>query len=94
MNFDRLRFVAERASVGEGKEALLSVLIPEHSGTMKALYEAVYPRSVTELSYRYSDKNEAHVFLGFNTACAADVRILCKAQFILTLSFNSMANAD
>lgn len=73
MNFDRLRFVAERASVGEGREALLSVLIPESIGTMKKLYDAVYPRSVTELSYRYSDVNEAHVFLGFYTANVADV---------------------
>ena len=73
MNFDRLRFIAERSSVGDGREALLSVLIPEVSKSMKTLYEAVYPRIITELSYRYSNKDEAHVFLGFYSSNEADV---------------------
>ena len=83
MNFDRLRFIAERSSVGDGREALLSVLVPEISGTMKALYDAVYPRSVTELSYRYSNKNEAHVFLGFYSFNEADVRRIYCSDNIL-----------
>ena len=68
MSFDRLRFVAERASVGEGKEMLLSALIPEKPGSLLALHDQIFPRNITEMSYRYSDANEAHVFLGFHVS--------------------------
>ncbi|KAI8928237.1 tryptophan synthase beta subunit-like PLP-dependent enzyme [Entophlyctis helioformis] len=68
MNFDRLRFVAERAKIGEGREALLSVLVPEHPGSLRQLYNVVYPRFVTELSYRFSELNQAHIFLAFEVA--------------------------
>ena len=52
MKFDRLRFVAERSLIGEGREALLSVVIPERPGAFKQLYGHIYPRNVTEFSYR------------------------------------------
>ncbi len=64
MNFDRLRFVAERAEVGEQREALFAVTIPEERGSFKRLCELLGPRSVTEFNYRISDQNEAHVFVG------------------------------
>ena len=64
MNFDRLRFVAERAEVGEQREALLAVTIPEERGSFKRFCELIGPRSVTEFNYRISDEQEAHVFLG------------------------------
>ncbi len=64
MNFDRLRFVAERAEFGEQREALFAVTIPEERGSFKRFCEALGPRSVTEFNYRISDAREAHVFVG------------------------------
>ncbi|KAH9028761.1 tryptophan synthase beta subunit-like PLP-dependent enzyme [Lactarius pseudohatsudake] len=65
MNFDRLRFVAERAALGEGREALLSIDIPERPGSFFALHTVIHPRSVTEFVYRYNTPGRAHVFLSF-----------------------------
>ncbi|KAG1881345.1 tryptophan synthase beta subunit-like PLP-dependent enzyme [Suillus tomentosus] len=65
MNFDRLRFVAERAELGEGREALLSVEIPERPGSFFALHSIIHPRATTEFIYRYNDPNTAHLFLSF-----------------------------
>ncbi|WP_425334595.1 threonine ammonia-lyase, biosynthetic [Paucibacter sediminis] len=64
MNFDRLRFVAERAEVGEQREALFAVTIPEERGSFKRFCELIGPRSVTEFNYRISDAERAHVFVG------------------------------
>jgi threonine dehydratase len=68
MNFDRLRFVAERAEVGEAREALLAVTIPEERGSFKRFCETIGPRSVTEFNYRISDERQAHVFVGLTTS--------------------------
>ncbi len=67
MNFDRLRFVAERAEVGEEREAVFAVTIPEERGSFKRFCELVGPRSVTEFNYRISDQDVAHVFVGLAT---------------------------
>jgi threonine dehydratase len=72
MNFDRLRFVAERAEVGEEREALLAVTIPEERGSFKRFCELIGelpggPRNVTEFNYRISDSAKAHVFVGLTT---------------------------
>jgi threonine dehydratase len=72
MNFDRLRFVAERAEVGEEREALLAVTIPEASGSFRRFCELIGslpggPRNVTEFNYRISDAALAHVFVGLTT---------------------------
>jgi threonine dehydratase len=64
MNFDRLRFVAERAEFGEQREALFAVTIPEERGSFKRFCEQIGPRSVTEFNYRISDERVAHVFVG------------------------------
>ena len=64
MNFDRLRFVAERAEVGEAREALFAVTIPEERGSFRRFCELVGSRSVTEFNYRISDTRQAHVFVG------------------------------
>ncbi|MEI7466538.1 MAG: threonine ammonia-lyase, biosynthetic, partial [Burkholderiales bacterium] len=64
MNFERLRFVAERAEFGEQREALFAVTIPEERGSFKRFCEALGPRSVTEFNYRISDARAAHVFVG------------------------------
>jgi len=68
MNFNRLRFVAERAEAGEGREALFAVTIPEERGSFRRLCEVVGQRSVTEFSYRISDAQVAHVFVGITTS--------------------------
>jgi len=68
MNFDRLRFVAERAEVGEEREALFAVTIPEERGSFKRLCELIGPRAVTEFNYRISDAQQAHVLVGLATA--------------------------
>jgi threonine dehydratase len=72
MNFDRLRFVAERAGVGEEREALFAVTIPEERGSFKRFCELIGklpggPRNVTEFNYRVSDSAQAHVFVGLST---------------------------
>ena len=72
MNFDRLRFVAERAEVGEEREALFAVTIPEERGSFKRFCELIGdlpggPRNVTEFNYRISDAERAHVFVGLTT---------------------------
>ncbi len=64
MNFDRLRFVAERAEFGEQREALFAVTIPEERGSFKRFCQQIGPRSVTEFNYRISGEQEAHVFVG------------------------------
>jgi threonine dehydratase len=68
MNFDRLRFVAERAEVGEEREALFAVTIPEERGSFKRFCELIGPRAVTEFNYRISDSAQAHVFVGIATS--------------------------
>ena len=64
MNFDRLRFVAERAELGEQREALFAVTIPEQRGSFRRLCELIGTRAVTEFNYRISDADTAHVFVG------------------------------
>ncbi|MBP6225859.1 MAG: threonine ammonia-lyase, biosynthetic [Rhizobacter sp.] len=82
MNFDRLRFVAERADVGEEREALLAVTIPEERGSFKRFCQVIGPRSVTEFNYRISDERKAHVFVGLATTQRGD-------SATLAASFNS-----
>jgi threonine dehydratase len=72
MNFDRLRFVAERAEVGEQREAVLAVTIPERPGSFKRFCGLIGRRAVTEFNYRYSDSREAHVFVGVQVANRAE----------------------
>ncbi len=72
MNFDRLRFVAERAEVGEEREALFAVTVPEERGSFRRFCETVGTlpggaRNVTEFNYRISDSAKAHVFVGLTT---------------------------
>jgi len=68
MNFDRLRFVAERAEVGEQREALFAVTLPEARGSLKRFCELLGTRSLTEFNYRFSDAEQAHLFVGISTS--------------------------
>ncbi len=64
MNFDRLRFVAERAELGERREAVFAATIPERPGSFRAFCALLGKRNVTEFNYRYADATAAHVFVG------------------------------
>jgi len=63
-NFDRLRFIAERAEVGEHREAILAVTIPERPGSFRKFCATLGARNITEFNYRMADPSEAHVFVG------------------------------
>jgi threonine dehydratase len=64
MNFDRLRFIAERAEIGEKREAVLAVTIPEKPGAFKRFCGLLGSRNITEFNYRYSDPKNAHIYVG------------------------------
>lgn len=73
MNFARLRFVAEQAEAGEGREAMFAVTIPEERGSFMRLCQTIGQRNVTEFSYRLSDEKEAHVLVGLTIRNRAEV---------------------
>lgn len=96
MNFDRLRFVAERADVGEATETILAVTIPEERGSFRQLCAAVGDRQVTEFNYRISHPKIAHLFLGVAIQDASETvtlhQALEKSGFkVHDLSKNSLA---
>ena len=79
MNFDRLRFVAERAELGEAREALLAVTIPERPGAFREFCSALGRRIVTEFNYRLSSRAQAHIFVGIATGSRQDGAALAAA---------------
>jgi len=79
MNFDRLRFVAERAELGEHREAVLAVTIPERPGSFRHLCELLGRRSVTEFNYRCSPGTDAHVFLGVSSSGREETERLVRS---------------
>lgn len=89
MNFDRLRFVAERADVGENREAVLAVTIPEERGSFKRFCELIGARHVTEFNYRISDEKAAHVFVGVEVKNRRE-----KKEIIDTLEQNNYKTID
>jgi threonine dehydratase len=96
MNFDRLRFVAERAEVGEAREALFGVTIPERAGAFREFCATIGRRVVTEFNYRLSGRGEAHIFVGIATESRDDAagvgRVLSDAGYhALDLTGNEMA---
>jgi threonine dehydratase len=76
MNFDRLRFVAERTEIGEDREAMLAVEIPEQTGSLRRFCGVLGQRSLTEFSYRLADPRVAHIFVGVQTSGSADEQAL------------------
>jgi threonine dehydratase len=79
MNFDRLRFVAERADLGEQREAVFAATIPERPGSFKEFCKLIGARSITEFNYRYADAAEAHVFVGVEVRDRAEKEQLLSA---------------
>jgi len=94
MNFDRLRFVAERAALGEKKEALLSVSIPERPGAFAELINAVLPHAVTEFSYRYATDSIANVLLGISLTSPPSHRDAELSSLLSRISSSSMTPTD
>lgn len=74
MNFDRLRHVAERAQLGEHREALFAVTIPERPGSFRKFCNAIGNRGITEFNYRYADSDKAHIFVGVRLSGSLDAR--------------------
>nr|WP_275014299.1 threonine ammonia-lyase, biosynthetic [Pseudomonas syringae group genomosp. 3] len=97
VNFDRLRHVAERAELGEGREAIIAVTIPEQPGSFKAFCEAIGKRQITEFNYRYHTDREAHIFVGVQTHPENDPRSALVASLtgqgfpVLDLTDNELA---
>ncbi|KAL8792263.1 MAG: hypothetical protein Q9195_005142 [Heterodermia aff. obscurata] len=92
MNFDRLRFVAERAALGEQKEVLLSVTIPERSGSFTDLVKTVLPHAVTEYAYRYSNQDSATIMMGISVNASTRTKDL--ADLIARLDQRGMTALD
>nr|WP_255451528.1 threonine ammonia-lyase, biosynthetic [Trinickia terrae] len=78
MNFDRMRFVAERAEVGEAREAVFAVTIPEERGSFKRFCELVGARNVTEFNYRIADAKSAHIFVGVQIKSRGESDVIAK----------------
>ena len=96
MNFDRLRHVSERAELGEEREAILAVIIPERPGSFKSFCHLLGPRNITEFNYRYADPTDAVVFVGVEVQnrdeCAALLTALQAHGFrAFDFSDNEMA---
>jgi len=79
MNFDRLRFVAERAELGEEREAILAVTIPERPGSFREFCGLLGGRNITEFNYRQSETNLAHIFVGVAIAARQEATQLVGA---------------
>ena len=84
VNFDRLRDISERTEIGEGREILLGVTIPERPGSFKRFCNAIGKRAITEFNYRYAHGNGAHVLVGVQTAQGLEDR----RQLVASLSAN------
>ena len=78
MNFDRLRFVAERAEVGEAREGIFGVTIPERPGAFREFCATIGRRVVTEFNYRLSSRDRAHIFVGIATQSRQDAADLAE----------------
>lgn len=78
VNFDRLRHVAERAEIGERREAIFAVTIPERPGSFRKFCTAIGSHSVTEFNYRFSDPKNAHIFVGIQIQDANEEKKLLK----------------
>lgn len=89
VNFDRLRYISEVAEIGEQREALLGVKIPERPGTLKSFCALIGQRSITEFNYRYADASAAHIFVGVTVDGRAETAALATE-----LAVNGFAVSD
>jgi len=92
MNFDRLRFVAERAELGEQREAIFAVAIPEGPGSLRQFCQCIGRRNLTEFNYRIADQQEAHIFVGLQIKDRADAANM--AQTFESCGFRTLDLTD
>ena len=78
MNFDRLGFVAERAEIGEERETVFAVTIPENPGAFRSFCSLIGSRSITEFNYRFSSHSSAHIFVGISVRDFQESKLLIK----------------
>jgi threonine dehydratase len=88
-NFDRLRFIAEEAEVGEHREAILAVTIPERPGSFRKFCATLGGRNVTEFNYRIADSSEAHVFVGVEVRARRE-----RARLVRSLRRHGLQTLD
>ncbi len=99
MNFDRLRYISERTEIGEEREAIIAVKIPERPGSFKKFIQALSKRNITEFNYRYADASEAHIFVGVQIPEGGVGRqdlvdtLTAQGYEVLDLTDNDMAKA-
>jgi threonine dehydratase len=96
-NFDRLRYISERTEIGEQREAILTVTIPEQAGSFKTFCSALGKRNITEFNYRFGDARAAQIFVGVQIAAGGHDRhelvseLQGKGYAVLDLTENEMA---
>ena len=78
MNFHRLRHVSERAELGENREAIIGVTIPEKPGSFKKLVKLLGKRHITEFNYRHANRKAAQVFMGIQTTDQKEAKQMIK----------------
>ena len=96
MNFDRLRHVSERAEIGERREAILAVTIPERPGSFRKFCSTIGNRNITEFNYRFADSEQAHVYAGIQVESESEITTTINALEqngypVLNLTDNEMA---
>ena len=96
VNFDRLRHISERAEIGERREAILAVTIPEKAGSFRRFCNTIGKRSISEFNYRFVDKTEAHIFVGIQIRGPQEVmplvaKLQAKGFATTDLTDNEMA---
>jgi len=97
INFDRLRYISERTEIGENREAILAVTLPEEPGSYKRFIQALRKRNVTEFNYRYAAGSDAQVFVGVQISAGGQERELIIADLheqgyaVLDLTRNEIA---
>ena len=94
MNFDRLRFVAEQAELGEEREAILAVTIPERPGSFRQFCALLGKRNVTEFNYRYADSKVAHLFVGIEVSDRHETAELLRAMHKRRIEAYDLSNNE
>src|SRR6185436_14310208 len=94
MNFDRLRFVAERAELGESREALFAVTIPERPGSFRQFCAALGRRVITEFNYRLNDRARADVFVGLSVDSREDAMQMQRELLRLGYETTDLTNNE
>jgi threonine dehydratase len=94
MNFDRLRFVAEQAELGEEREAILAVTIPERPGSFRQFCALLGKRNVTEFNYRYADSKIAHLFVGIEVSDRHETAELLRAMHKRRIEAYDLSNNE